>query len=131
VFRDGRQEAAQSRWLRHLLPLCTMVSRLLSSPCGPTFHLSLALLHTLSDRSLYLALEGAYLLCSYYTLKQYYCASMRIGATGVSPSTPTRSRVIRPNPSLAHNSFRIQARLVLVRSPLLEQSHFDFFSWTY
>lgn len=27
--------------------------------------------HMLSDKFLYLALEGAYPLCSYYTLKQY------------------------------------------------------------
>jgi len=132
VFRDGRQETTQSMLVEcHFLPLCTMVSRLLSSPYGPTFHLSLALLHSLSDRSLYLALEGAYLLCSYYTLKQYYCSSVWIKTTGVSPSMPTCSKVICLNSSHTHNSFRIQARLLLVRSPLLEQSHFDFFSWTY
>ena len=131
VFRDGRYEAPRSCRLCHLVPFCTMVSRLLSSPWGPTFHLSLALLHSLSDSGLYLAFERAYARCSHYTLKQCYCASERAEATGVSPSAPSRSRVICPRPSHAHSPLRVQARLLLVRSPLLEQSHFDFFSWTY
>jgi len=72
-----------------------MVSRLLSSPVGPTFHLSLTLLNALSDKELYLALEGAYPPYSYYTLKQYYYPSKCLRTTGISPYVSVRSGTVR------------------------------------
>jgi len=62
------------------LPFKIIVSRLLSNPFESTFHLSLTLLDTLSDLDLYLALDEEYHPHSYYTLKQYYYASLCKGA---------------------------------------------------
>lgn len=81
---------------RRGLPLKIAVSRLLSDPFESAFQLSLTLLDTLSDLDLYLALEGEYLPHSYYTLKQYYYASSRLGATGVSPCVQAVSTALRP-----------------------------------
>lgn len=81
------------------LPLYIAVSRLLSNPFESAFQLSLTLLDPLSDLDLYLALEGEYLPYSYYTLKQYYYASSRPGATGVSPCVLAVSTALRPDGS--------------------------------
>jgi hypothetical protein len=81
------------------LPFEVTVSRLLSSPYGPTFHLSLTLLDTLSDLDLYFALDEEYHPCSDYTLKQSYYASSCLGATGVSPFGPDLSRSLCPRSS--------------------------------
>lgn len=54
------------------LPFSSAVSRLLSNPFESAFHLSLALLNSLSDLDLYLALDEEYHPYSHYTLKQCY-----------------------------------------------------------
>lgn len=63
------------------------------------------------------------------TLKPRYCFILRTPATGVSPSMLARSGAVCQSTMNAHNSFRIQARLLCLRSPLLAQSHFDVYSW--
>ena len=84
---------------RRDLPFEVTVSRLLSSPFEPTFHLSLTLLDTLSDLDLYFALDEEYHPYSDYTLKQSYYASSCQGATGVSPFGPDLSRSLCPRDS--------------------------------
>lgn len=61
-----------------------LVSRLLSSPRGPTFHRSLTLLGTLSDLGMYSALDGRYHPHSHYTLKQCYWRRAGQGYRGVT-----------------------------------------------
>jgi len=78
------------------LPFEVTVSRLLSGPYEPTFHLSLTLLDTLSDLDLYFALDEEYHPHSDYTLKQSYYASSCLGTTGVSPFGPGLSRPLCP-----------------------------------
>lgn len=85
------------------LPFELTVSRLLSSPFEPTFHLSLTLLDSLSDLDLYSALDEEYHPYSYYTLKQYYYASTRQEAAGVAPLRLGHSR-----PHCSHDSARPQ-----------------------
>lgn len=112
------------------LPFEIIVSRLLSIPYETTFHLSLTLLNTLSDLDLYLALDEEYHPYSYYTLKQYYYASKHLGATRVALCGLADSTALCPywrcTPTI-----RIQAWHFPFRSPLLEESLFDFFSSTY
>ena len=84
---------------RPSLPFEVTVSRLLSSPFEPTFHLSLTLLDTLSDLDLYFALDEEYHPYSDYTLKQSYYASSCAEATGVSPCVLDRSRSLCPRDS--------------------------------
>ena len=88
---------------RPSLPFEVTVSRLLSSPFEPTFHLSLTLLDTLSDLDLYFALDEEYHPYSDYTLKQSYYASSCLEATGVSPFGPHLSRCFTPSTARAHN----------------------------
>jgi len=76
------------------LPFEIIVSRLLSSPLEPAFHLSLTLLDTLSDLNLYLALGEEYHPYSYYTLKQYYYASKCQEATRVALYGPAGSTAL-------------------------------------
>jgi len=125
----GQLEAVQRMRCRGL-PFEITVSRLLSSPSEPAFHLSLTLLNPLSDLDIYLALGGGYPPYSYYTLKQYYYASSFQGATrvalcGLADSTALCAR------GEARLQFWIQAWLFPFRSPLLGESHFDFCSWAY
>ncbi|CAL6112015.1 Conserved_hypothetical protein [Hexamita inflata] len=112
------------------LPFKIIVSRLLSNPFESTFHLSLTLLDTLSDLDLYLALDEEYHPYSYYTLKQYYYASQCKGANQSCTVWSGRFNGTLP-PLQCTPTTGIQAWHVPVRSPLLGESRFDFFSWAY
>jgi hypothetical protein len=111
------------------LPFEITVSRLLSSPFEPTFHLSLTLLDTLSDLDLYFALDEEYHPYSDYTLKQSYYASSCLGATGVSPFGPDLSRSLCPRsnarpqlefrPGYSLFARRYWGNLVLISFPVL------------
>lgn len=72
-------------------------------PRGAAFQLSLTLLAALSDSGPYPALGGWHPPCSRCTLKQRYCASVLLGAAGLSPRRAGLSRAARPLASHALN----------------------------